>query len=186
MAWMNKLLTDLSNKEDDDEQETTTTKTEVFPFASRSKVKAKPLRRISACSSARTLPVCRRSWADVGPDPCSLIANPLAKTKHSYGELLREEDGAIEFWRLKDDLRNNFEYSKLVWWKAKGWGNKKRSQYCTDPSGQEIHLRALQGHSGRNPIDPTLQDNVLIPETFFEYIIILDVQSVYTPQIQDW
>ena len=43
-------------------------------------------------------------------------------------------------------------------------GNKKIFQYCTDPSGQEIlFFRALQGHSGRNPIDPSLQDNVLIP-----------------------
>ena len=54
---------------------------------------------------------------------------------------------------------------------AGGGGNKKRFQYCTDPSGQEIlYLRALQGHSGRNPIDPSLQDNVLIPNNFFEYI----------------
>ena len=54
---------------------------------------------------------------------------------------------------------------------AKGGGNEKRFQYCTDPSGQEIlYFRALQGHSGRNPIDPTLQDNVLIPNDFFEYI----------------
>ena len=28
----------------------------------------------------------------------------------------------------------------------------------------------FKGHSGRNPIDPTLQDNVLIPNNFFEYI----------------
>ena len=48
-----------------------------------------------------------------------------------------------------------------------GGGNKKRFQYCTDPSGQVIlYLRALQGHSGRNPIDPTLQDNVLITNNF--------------------
>ena len=38
-------------------------------------------------------------------------------------------------------------------------------------SGQEIlYLRALQGHSGRNPIYPSLQDNVLIPDNFFKYI----------------
>ena len=49
--------------------------------------------------------------------------------------------------------------------------NKKRFQNCTDPSGQEIrYLRAPQGHSGRNSIDPELQDNVLIPNNFFEYI----------------
>ena len=54
---------------------------------------------------------------------------------------------------------------------AKGGGNKNRFQYCTDPSGQEIlYLRALQGHSGRNLIDPSSQDNVLIPNDFFENI----------------
>ena len=54
---------------------------------------------------------------------------------------------------------------------AKCGGNKNIFQYCTDLSGQEIlYLRALQGHSGRNLIDPSLQDNVLIPNNFFEYI----------------
>ena len=53
---------------------------------------------------------------------------------------------------------------------AQGWGNKKIFQYCTDPSGEILHLRVLQGHSGRNLIDPSLQDNVSIPNDFFEYI----------------
>ena len=54
---------------------------------------------------------------------------------------------------------------------AGGGGNKRRFQYCTDPTGQEIlYLRALQGHSRRNTIDPALKDNVLIPNNFFEYI----------------
>ena len=47
---------------------------------------------------------------------------------------------------------------------AKGGGNKQMFQCCIDPSGQEIlYLRALQGHSRRNIIDPSLKDNVLIP-----------------------
>ena len=46
---------------------------------------------------------------------------------------------------------------------AGGGGNKKSFQYCTDSSGPEIlYFRPLQGQSGRNPIDPSLQDNVLI------------------------
>ena len=49
-------------------------------------------------------------------------------------------------------------------------GNKKRFQYCTDSAGTIIYLRALQGRSGRNLIDPTLQDNVVIPSNFFQYI----------------
>ena len=78
---------------------------------------------------------------------------------------------------LKDCLRYEFENSRH-WsdemWKSRmagGGGNKKRFQYCTDPSGQEmLYLRAFQGHSGRNPIDPSLQDNVLIPNNFSEFI----------------
>ena len=53
---------------------------------------------------------------------------------------------------------------------ARGGGNNKKNQYRTDSSGEILSLRALQGHSGRNLVDPSLQDNVLIPDNFFEYI----------------
>ena len=33
-----------------------------------------------------------------------------------------------------------------------------------------MYFRALQGHSGRNLIDPLLQDNVVIQSNFFQYI----------------
>ena len=33
-----------------------------------------------------------------------------------------------------------------------------------------MYLRAVQGHSGRNLIDPSLQDNVVIPSNFFKYM----------------
>ena len=131
-------------------------------------------------SSTRTVPICERSWTDIEPQDHSPIDYPVSKrlsTLVRHGELLREEDGAIEFWWLKYDLHNKFEYSQN-WsdgmWKsrmAEGGDNETRFQYCTDPSGQEIlYLRALQGHSGRNPIDPSSQDNVLIPNNFFECI----------------
>ena len=32
---------------------------------------------------------------------------------------------------------------------------------------QFVYFRALQGHSGRNPIDPSLQGNAVIPSGFF-------------------
>ena len=55
-----------------------------------------------------------------------------------------------------------------------GGGNKKKIQCCTDPLTHQdkkfFTFRVLQGHSGSNPIDPSLQDNVLIPINFFEYI----------------
>ena len=177
---LNKLGTDSIDKEhDDDEQETSETKTEsfalkteVFAFASRSKAQAKPRRPTSACSSTRTVPILERTWIDIEPGAQFDQAYPVTKRLNTllrHGELPREEDGAIEFWRLKDDLQNQFEYSQY-WsddmWKRKmagGGGNKKRFKYCSDPSGLEIlYLRALQSHS--------LQDDVQIPNDFFEYI----------------
>ena len=47
---------------------------------------------------------------------------------------------------------------------------RRRYQYCTDDSGIIIYFRALQGHSGRNLIDPSLQDNVIIQRGFFHHI----------------
>ena len=122
---LNKLVTDLIDKEyDDDDQETSETKTEtfalkteLFAFASRSKAQAKPRRRTSACSSTRTVPICEIIWTDIEPGAQSDPAYPVAKSLYTllrHRVLLREEDGAIEFWRLKDDVRNKFDNSILV------------------------------------------------------------------------
>ena len=135
---LNKLVTNLNNKEDDDtEQETSEMQFEEYAvklnasdFASRSKAKAKPQRRTSASSSTKTLPIAHRLFS-------------VKETDQSrHGSLPREDDGAIEFWRIKDYLRNHFVRSRH-WseekWKsimARGGGNKDRFQYCTDPSGQ--------------------------------------------------
>ena len=53
---------------------------------------------------------------------------------------------------------------------AAGGGSKRRYQYCSDDSGKILYLRALQGHSGSNLVDPTLQDNVVIGTGIFHYI----------------
>ena len=54
---------------------------------------------------------------------------------------------------------------------AKDGGNKKRFQYCYDPSRQGmLYIVALQGHSGRNFIDLSLQVNVFIPNDFLRVL----------------
>ena len=96
--------------------------------------------------------------------------------RHSQ-KVHREEDGAVHFWRIKENLQNPFPQS--IHWSDDRWkaclaargGAKRRFQYCTDDSGIIIYFRALQGHSGRNLIDPSLQDNVVIPSGFFQYIL---------------
>ena len=81
---LSKLVTDLSNKED--EQGTSemqfdefALKTNVLAFTSRSLAKAKPRRRTSAYSSTRTVPICERFLTDIEPGTCSPIAYPVSK-----------------------------------------------------------------------------------------------------------
>ena len=73
----------------------------------------------------------------------------------------------------------------LTKWKSSmaggGGGEKKRFQYCSDSLGTVLYLRALQGHAARNLIDLSLQDTVLIPNDFFEYIYHIGCCSMYIP-----
>ena len=88
----------------------------------------------------------------------------------------REEDGAVQFWRIKENLQKYFlhcpHWSDSKWkvCLTGGGGNKKIFLYCTDSSGTIVYLRALQGHSGCNPIDLSLQDTVIIKSNFFQNI----------------
>ena len=93
-----------------------------------------------------------------------------------YQTVQREDDGAVQFWRIKFHVRNQFPQNQY-WsddrWKvclAAGGGSKRRYQYCSDISGTILYLRALQGHSGRNLIDPLLQDHVIIQCGLFRHI----------------
>ena len=184
---LNKLVTNLNIKDqNDNEQETSEMQSEDYAlrlnatdFASRSKAKATPQGRNFASSSTRTIPIGERTWTDIEPQEYSLSDYSVSKNLINllrHGSLPREDDGAIEFWRIKDYLQNHFVYCHH-WsdekWKssmARGGRNKNIFQYCTDSSGEILYLRALQGHSGRSLIDPTLQDNVIIPSNFFQYI----------------
>ena len=121
---LDKLVTNLIDKkyDDDDEQETSATKAEVFAFASQSKANAKPRRSSTTCSFSRTVHILERKWIDIEPRAQFDQAHPVTirlNTLLRYGELPREEDGAVEFWRLKDDLRNKFEYSQ--YWSDDVW-----------------------------------------------------------------
>ena len=122
----------------------------------------------------------KRTWTDVEPGEYSLsdydISKKLIHLLRHGSQVRREDDGAVQFWRIKENLQKHFPYcphcSDDKWKKsmAGGGGNKKRYQYCTDSSGIIVYLRDLQGHSGRNLLDPSQQDNVVLPSNFFQYI----------------
>ena len=140
--------------------------------AAKSKAKAKPQPRES--TGATTI------WIDIEPSKQDLESYDLSQKvinllRHNQ-KLHREEDGAIQFYKIKFHLRDhhlkiqNWSDDRWIACFAAGGGSKRRYQYCSDYLGSIIYLRALQGHSGSNLIDPTLQDNMLIGPGIFPYI----------------
>ena len=160
-----------------DPQEEEDVQTSSSVVAARSKAKAKPQPRES--TGTTTKPLREGKWIDIEPSKQDLESYDLSKKvinllRHNQ-KLHREEDGAIQFYKIKFHLRDHSQIQN--WsddrWKAclaAGGGSKRRYQYCSDNLGSIIYLRALQGHSGSNLIDFALQDNVLIGPGIFPYI----------------
>ena len=148
-------------------------------IAARSKATAKPEKR-ETVELPSTIPMNERKWIDIEPAESSLSAYEVSKKvvnllRHCQ-TIQRVDDGAVQFWRIKFYLRNQFPQNQY-WsddrWKAclaAGGGSKRRYQYYIDISGTIVYLRALQGHSGRSLIDPSLQDNVTIQCGLFQHI----------------
>ena len=164
-----KYVTDFieDNKENPaDPQEEQIPQASTSVVAARSKAKAKPQPREFAGTT--TTPLRERRWIDIEPSKQYLDSYDLSKKvinllRHNQ-TLHREEDGAIEFCKIKFHLRNHLSQIQN-WsddrWKAclaAGGGFKRRYQYCSDNLGTIIYLRALQGHLGSNLIDRTLQE----------------------------
>ena len=167
---------DTENLADPQEEENVPTSSGVV--AARSKAKAKPQPRES--TGATTIPLSERIWIDIEPSKQDVESYNLSKKvvnllRHNQ-KLHREEDGAIQFYKIKFLLRDhhpqiqNWSDDRWIACLAAGGGSKRRYQYCSDYLGSILYLRALQGHSGSNLIDPALQDNVLIGPGIFPYI----------------
>ena len=167
----------LQNFADPQEEEDVPTSSGVV--AARSKAKAKPQPREST-GTTTTIPLSERVWIDIEPSKPDLESYNLSKKainllRHNQ-KLHREEDGAIQFYKIKFHLRDyhlpiqNWSDYRWLACLAAGGGSKRRYQYCSDYFGSIIYLRAHQGHSGDSLIDLALQDNVLIGPGVFPYI----------------
>ena len=118
--------------------------------AARSKAKAKPQPRVLVGTTA-TIPIHERRWIDIEPSKQNLASCDISKKvinllRHNQ---TREEDGAIEFCKIKFHLRNHHS-QKQNWsddrWKAclaAGGRSKRRYQYCSDNLGTIISVSVL-------------------------------------------
>ena len=110
---LNKLVTTLIDKEyDDNGQETSEMQFEDYElrlnasdFASRSKAKTKPQRRTSGNSSTKTILIGRELGLILNHKNVRFLT---IQCQRNYllrlGTLHPEDDGAVQFWRIKDNL----------------------------------------------------------------------------------
>ena len=106
-------------------------------FAARSKANAKPQRR-EPVDVPSIMPMKERKWFDIEPGESSFSAYEISKKvihllRHSQ-TVQREEDGAVQFWRIKNYLQSQFP--QIIYWSddrwkeclAAGGGAKRRYQ----------------------------------------------------------
>ena len=120
-----------------DPQDEQVPQTSTSVVTARSKAKAKPQPRVLVGTTA-TIPIHERRWIDIEPSEQNLASYDLLKKvinllRHNQ-TLQREDDGAIEFYKIKFYLRNHHSQIQL-WsddrWKAclaAGGGSKRRYQ----------------------------------------------------------
>ena len=173
-----------------------TLKLNTCDFASRSKAKAKPEGRNSVNPSTRTVHIGERTWTDIKPQKYSLSDYSVSKkliTLLRHGSLPRENDGAIEFLRIKDHLQDHFVYAHH--WADEEWKSsmQEEEETRTYSSIQMI----LQEQFCTSELSKVIQDAILLilhykTMSWFRTVswstfITLNLQSIYLPSaIQDW
>ena len=127
--------------------------------------------------------VLERKWIDIETQRCHdrkfyEVSKAITRLLRHDRSVPRGIEGAIPYSDIIEECRKKFDDASqwlLEDWTsklAKGGGAKKRFQYCVNPNSpnQSLYRRAIQGHSGESALDSSLQDNILIPKGFTEYL----------------
>ena len=154
------------------------------PFISTGKLvaKVKPRPKLIVILSSNSVPINERKLIDIDTQPfdqnCFELSKFTTRTLRHEASIPRENDGAVKFddvvEKLKVKFSDTLQWTVSTWVNslAKGGGKKKRFQYCLNSfsSNEILYFRAIQGHSGETFVDPLLQDNIVLPDDFAEYI----------------
>ena len=143
--------------------------------------KARPRQKPTVTLTSVSIPVLERKWIDIETQRSHdhyEVPKAITRLLRHDPSVPQEIDGAIHYsdiieeHRKKVDDASQWLLEEWISTLAKEGRAKKRFQYCVKPnsSNQFVYPRAIQGHSGDNAVDPSLQDNVLLPKGFTEYI----------------
>ena len=155
--------------------------------------KARPQLKPAMTLSPISIPIRERKWTDINPEKfhedCFAVSKAMIRLLRHDSSIPREDDRALRFVDLMEEFKAKFDgtsqwpVNAWITFLAEGTGPKKRFQYCLNPNSSKhfLYFRAIQGHSGRNLVEPTLPDNVLLPDVFTENIYhIVNVIEIYS------
>ena len=122
----NKFVMDSNNNDTEipeDQLEDQALQLDAKDFVSRSKAKAKPQRKEPAYSSSRINPMERRNWIDIERGKYSLseyeVSKKVIHLLRPSQKVQREDDGAVQFWKIKNFLQNQFP--QVLYWSGDHW-----------------------------------------------------------------
>ena len=200
---LNRLVTNLNNKDqDDNEQETSEmqfegVKIECGWFCKPIKGQSKTTKTYFCQFIRKNYTYWERIWTDVEPGKYSLNDYPVSKKLIHllrHGSLLRDNDGVIEFWRIKDYFQDHFAFCHR-------WSDDKWRKACQeeeeDTRKYSSTVLILQEQLCISELFRDIQDAILLilhyrtmwlfRATSSSKYIMSDVQSIYIPSsIQDW
>ena len=80
----------------------------------------------------------------------------------------REAGGAVEWEKVCDAYCRENPGADISEWTTHDWieqlmrgSDKPKFQYCLDSAGSLLYMRSIQGHSGRQNVDPTLRGDMV-------------------------
>ena len=144
--------------------------------------KARPRQTSNLTLSPVSIPYRERKWIDMEPGrfdkSCPEVLTLMIRLLRHDDSIYRQEDGEARFEDLASTFRSRNESTSR--WSIRtcvsvlkiGRGPKKRLQYCSEP---QTHLNIFCTFEQFKAIlegalvDPTLQDNVLLPDDFIEH-----------------
>ena len=144
--------------------------------------KAKSRRKPTLTMSLVSIPYRERKWIEADPGKysqgCFEVSKVMIRLLQHDDTVHREDDGAVRFDDLAEKFKAKFDGTSC--WPLEAWitflaqGEDRRKGFSTagNPNSSKhfLYFPAIQGHSGGTLVDPAVQDNVLLPEDFAEFI----------------
>ena len=135
--------------------------------SAKSKQRQKPTVTLASVS----IPVLERNWIENETQrshdhKCYEVSKAITRLLRHDQSVPRGSDGAIHYSDIIEECRKK-KFDDASQWSLEDWISTLAKGGA---SNQFLYLRAIHGHSGDNAIDPELQDNVLLPKGFAEYI----------------